>query len=100
MPKVAERDGAPAVDPSSGTSSGVCPRPDALVIDVGLGRTSRRWPRHGCLGLDGSSQVIEHAGSPFSAVQYVCEVGRPTSSRARSLHLVAGFHTIFMAGFG
>jgi SAM-dependent methyltransferase len=56
----------------------VPPRPDALVIDVGCGtgaNVAALSPAYRCLGLDESSQAIEHARARFSAVEYVCEAG-------------------------
>jgi 2-polyprenyl-3-methyl-5-hydroxy-6-metoxy-1,4-benzoquinol methylase len=56
----------------------VPPRPDALVIDVGCGtgaNVAALASSYRCLGLDESSQAIDHARARFSAVEYVCEAG-------------------------
>jgi SAM-dependent methyltransferase len=56
----------------------VPPRLDSLVIDVGCGtgaNVAALAPSYRCLGLDESSQAIDHARARFSAVEYVCEAG-------------------------
>ncbi len=56
----------------------VPPRPDALVIDVGCGtgaNVAALSPSYRCLGLDESSQAIDHARTRFPGVEYVCGAG-------------------------